>query len=390
MPNPIIGPDQDFALWAVLLFAATLGIWADQTRWGAQISGAVVTLLVTFGLSNVGIIPVTAPSYDAVWTYLVPLAIPLLLFNADLVKIVRETGPILVAFLLGAIGTIVGTVVAYVLLPLGDEGWQLAAIFCATYIGGSVNFAATAETVGLRSGDLLSAGVAADNLVMTLYFLVLFALPSLGWLQHLFGKGQSPQMANSSAVSSFSFVSSKGDSRSDFSLLQLSLVLAFSAFVCAVGFRGAALLGIPGASILIVTILIVVIATGLSNVLSQLTLAETLGKLLMQVFFAAIGASANIGIVLRVGPILFALAIIILVIHLLFLLSAGRLLRLDLVELVVASNANTGGPTTAAAMAAARRWNRLVTPAILCGTLGYAIATFIGTALGNWLQTWSV
>jgi uncharacterized membrane protein len=37
-------------------------------------------------------------------------------------------------------------------------------------------------------------------------------------------------------------------------------------------------------------------------------------------------------------------------------------------------------------MAVARRWHTLVTPAILCGTLGYAVATFIGTALGNWLR----
>ncbi len=35
--------------------------------------------------------------------------------------------------------------------------------------------------------------------------------------------------------------------------------------------------------------------------------------------------------------------------------------------------------------ASAKQWDKLVTPAILCGTLGYAIATFIGVALANWL-----
>jgi uncharacterized membrane protein len=37
-------------------------------------------------------------------------------------------------------------------------------------------------------------------------------------------------------------------------------------------------------------------------------------------------------------------------------------------------------------MAVAKKWNALVIPAILCGTLGYAVATFIGTALGYWLK----
>ena len=82
---------------------------------------------------------------------------------------------------------------------------------------------------------------------------------------------------------------------------------------------------------------------------------------------------------------MFLFAALILSVHLVVILVAGRLLRLDLSEIVIASNANMGGPTTAAAMAVARRWNTLITPAILCGTLGYAVATFIGAAVGRWL-----
>ena len=105
----------------------------------------------------------------------------------------------------------------------------------------------------------------------------------------------------------------------------------------------------------------------------------------MMIFFAVLGATANIGVVLREGPVLFLFAGLILLVHLVVILVGGRLLRLDLREIVIASNANMGGPTTAAAMAVARDWPALVTPAILCGTLGYAVATFIGVAVGHWL-----
>ena len=129
------------------------------------------------------------------------------------------------------------------------------------------------------------------------------------------------------------------------------------------------------------------LATGFPQYLGQLTIAEQIGTLLMQIFFAVIGASANIWQVIQVSPILFVLAALILSVHLLVLLLGGKLLGLDLAELLIASNANMGGPTTAAAMASAKQWDKLVTPAILCGTLGYAISTFIGVALANWLNS---
>ena len=143
----------------------------------------MIAIGTTFVLSNLRVIPSSAPAYDVVWGYLVPLAIPLLLFKADLKRILRESGPTLLAFAAGAVGTVAGTWIAYQLVPLGEEGWKLAGIFCATYVGGSLNYMAASEALDLRSGDLLAAGIAADNLVMTLYFLVLFALPSVGWLK---------------------------------------------------------------------------------------------------------------------------------------------------------------------------------------------------------------
>ena len=145
-------------------------------------------------------------------------------------------------------------------------------------------------------------------------------------------------------------------------------------------------MGWRGGGILVVTAMTVILATTLPRQLDRLKGADVIGSFLMQIFFAVIGASANVAVVLKVGPKLFFFAALILTIHLIFLLIAGKILRLDLSELIIASNANMGGPTTAAAMAVARRWNHLVLPAILCGTLGYAIATFLGVALGQWLK----
>ena len=42
-----------------------------------------------------------------------------------------------------------------------------------------------------------------------------------------------------------------------------------------------------------------------------------------------------------------------------------------------------GGPATAAGMAAAKGWTLSLVPALLMGTLGYSIATFVALALGR-------
>ena len=52
---------------------------------------------------------------------------------------------------------------------------------------------------------------------------------------------------------------------------------------------------------------------------------------------------------------------------------------------MIASNANMGGPTTAAAMAIARGWSKLVLPGLLAGIWGYVIGTFVGIVVAETL-----
>ena len=56
-------------------------------------------------------------------------------------------------------------------------------------------------------------------------------------------------------------------------------------------------------------------------------------------------------------------------------------------KLLLVSNANIGGPTTAAAMAIAKGWKNLIGPILVVGTIGYIIGNYIGTTLGLWFAT---
>lgn len=54
----------------------------------------------------------------------------------------------------------------------------MAAALCASYVGGSINFAATAHALGLVQRGLLAACMAADNLAMGVYLATIMAIPA--------------------------------------------------------------------------------------------------------------------------------------------------------------------------------------------------------------------
>lgn len=57
-------------------------------------------------------------------------------------------------------------------------------------------------------------------------------------------------------------------------------------------------------------------------------------------------------------------AAIIVFVNMTVSLIVGKLLKFNLVDIILASNANIGGPTTAAAIAVSKGWTKLVGPII--------------------------
>ncbi|PCI54687.1 MAG: hypothetical protein COB36_09120 [Alphaproteobacteria bacterium] len=375
---PLVHADWTFALWSILTLLAAFGFWADTTKLGQNISGVALIMALAMALSNFGVLPMTAPAYDVVWSYLVPLAIPLLLLKADLRKVISETGDMLAAFFLGAIGTTIGALIGYFLLPLGEEAPKLAGVFSATYIGGSMNMAAVTQSVGLDP-SIATASVAADNVIGVMYLAFLAMVPSMAFFRWWFKISVSEKKSQDSEAD----VTEKPVVHLE--LKHMAFVLGLSFAICAAGKAMATYFGVDGYSIMFITAITIAVANIFTKQLKNFQGDYEIGLFLMYIFFAAIGISADVVAMLDKAMVIAVYAAIIVVCHAVFIFGMSRFFKLNLFEVVIASNACASGPASAAALAAGRGRHDLVAPAILLGVFGYAVANFVGVMLATWL-----
>ena len=106
----------------------------------------------------------------------------------------------------------------------------------------------------------------------------------------------------------------------------------------------------------------------------------------MYIFFAMVGSSTNATAFIGPAMNLFFYGMLIIIIHLSVVLIVAKLIKVDLAEAIVASGAALVGPAPTAAIAISQGWRSLITPGIMCGILGYAIGTFIGVMVCEFLS----
>ncbi|MBX3446212.1 MAG: DUF819 family protein [Parvibaculaceae bacterium] len=378
MTLPLISADNIFGLLFVFLGLAAFGFWSERTRLGQWLSGVVLTILAGTLLANLRIVPFASPFHDLVWVYAVNLAIPLLLFHADLRKLVSEAGMMLIAFAIAVAGTVAGVLAGFYLIDLGPDANRIVATLGASWIGGSMNFAAVAQTLGLNENGALIATMAATDAVVMVVFMA--AILTMAGSRALLRFIPSKIIATGDDG-----VEHKEEEKPRLDMGALAMLL-FLAAACAFGGRLIAqTLGLGGYSVLFVTLLALALANIFPAWLAKLRGGFDLGMFFMYVFFGVIGAGADVVLMVQTAMPIFFFVVVMATVHLSVVLAGAKLFRIDLAEALIASNAVAVGPATAAAMAASMRWRLLVTPGILLGVFGYAVANFIGVGLAGLL-----
>ena len=395
----LIAADDTWALLALMVASVALAIWLEQKYvWASKISGAIIALLIALAASNLAIIPTSCVLYDdIVWGYAVPMGIPLLLLQCNMKKIWKETGRMMVIFLIGAAGTVAGAFLAYTLLHSFIPGLEgVAAMMTGSYIGGGVNFAALASE--FEVGEIKAATTVADNLLMALYFFGLIFIAGMKFFRKRYSHPHIDAIAESGDLSGAQTQAAAYWSRKDISLKDIAMNFAYAVLVVFAAKLIAAFIGglIPdtgvalhmlhtffGSEYVWITTVSMACATFGEKQVAKLSGSQEIGTYLIYLFLFVIGVPASIVKIIQETPLLLVFTGIMVLVNMLFCFIGGKLLHFDLEDIILASNANIGGPTTAAGMAISQGWSALVGPVMLVGTFGYVIGTYLGILVGG-------
>lgn len=321
------------------------------------------------------------------------LAIPLLLFSADLLGTLRlarttllSSGLCFVCVALSALLT------APLFAPrVGPEGWKVAGMLAGTYTGSMPNLISVAAALEVEAETQVQV-IAADLVVAGLYglFLLSPAVRVFGWLLPAYRSPGGPPSPTSAAEPS--------ESRAvpldpppvpphDWGLsLGLALLIATLAAALALILPRAWAHLESVVAILAVTTLAVL--ASLLPALRALRAGPLLGDFMLVVFCCAFGCLADLSELLESGGLLFAWTCSVLVLGIVGHALLCRLARIDRDTCVITHTAAIYTPAFVPPVAANLKNRELVLAGISAALIGIAAGNYLGLAVAygaRWL-----
>ena len=384
-----ISSTDHWSIWTFLVCMAALSLLLESKfNWAKKITGAVLAMTGGMLASSTGLMPVESEVYDVIWDYIIPLVIPMLLMKVNVLTLFKETGRLMGAFHLAALGTVVGSFVAYYLFRGAIAHLvEITPAMAASYLGGGVNFVAMVAMFDPPK-ELVNATLVADSGVMAIYFLLLIVIPGSVFFRKLFPYTEKTKhLIVGDEVSKEDFGKAK-----PISLLDIAKTVSIAFIIATVSVKISSYFNndqmpvivksILGQKYLVLTTLSLLFPLTMPKTVKNLSGNNEIATFLIFLFFVTIGLPASIISVIRVAPLMILFCAMILFFNFLFVIVLGKLFKYELEEIVLAGVCTSGGPMNGVAIAVSKQWNKMILPAMMAGIWGYVIGNYIGYLIG--------
>ncbi|OZC04106.1 DUF819 domain-containing protein [Rubricoccus marinus] len=319
----------------------------------------VPMLLSTFGVLQpyrpgneaLGITEYVNPAYDLFSYILLPMALFLLMLTIDLKAIASLGKMALIMLLVGTLGIVIGGPIALLVVSLFADTtglWQGMSALSGSWIGGTANMVAMAESVGLRD---LGPVIVVDVVV------------GYGWMGILLFLAGYQERFNAWVGADTSAMDRVDETLKQLDTQRRPLTIETGAIIIGLGIAAAVLSRVLGSSIEPVQIdgqtiisggtWAVLIAVTVGLILSFTPLrkleidgASRLGYVALYMLLTSIGAQGNLFAIAE-APLFLLIGVVWLAVHIGLLFLAAKLLRAPLFFVATGSMANVGGAASA-------------------------------------------
>jgi len=366
---------------AVITMIPVFFVWLERkTKWKVfNFLPAIIWIFLTpIFLSNLDVIPRSTPIYDSFKSWAVPMVIVLMLLDINVRESLRVAWRGVGVMVLGAIGIVVGAAVSFYMFRrgLGPDAWSGFGALAGSWIGGTGNLAAVAE--GLQTpAEMVGIVVVVDNFVYLPYFPLIIGCKRWAARFNAFSRVSEEQVRH--IADSVKEVKKKSREVHFRDLLMLlgwgfTAILAAKALATVMPQFPPVLTENTWAMLLVTTIGIGMSASPLRRVSGSEPLAMTL----IYIYMTMLGASADLR---NIGDAVWFLAagMICIIVHLIVIMLAARLFRVDVSMAAIASVAAVGGAASAPVAASFHR-EELVPVSIMLALIGYGLGNYLGVA----------
>lgn len=378
------------AVFAFLAGIVALVFWLSELPALRRLFEVVPPVIYVYFLpmlaTTAGITPAASPLYDWTVPYLLLFALLLLMVSVDMRSIARLGGMALFMVAAGTLGIIVGGPVSLLLFQgwLPADAWTGFAALSGSWIGGTANMVAIAESVG-TSPDAMGPVIVVDTVVGYGWMGMLIAMAGF---QHGYDRRT---RARTEAVEETNrrLETQAGERRA--MTLRDAILMIGAGMACAVvaAWAGGNLPAVGDPTIISSTTWAVLIVVTGGLLLSFTPVrrleeagASNLGYTALYLLLAGIGAQADLRAVLD-APVYLAAGAVWIAIHVAVLLLAARLVRAPLFFVATGSMANIGGAVSAPVVAGV--YHRAMAPVgLLMAVAGYVLGIY-GALACAWL-----
>lgn len=367
-------------------------IWASKRNRVAEwMSPVVICYLFGILLANVGVVPPgsgASGAASALTIAMVLLAIPLLLFGADLRRWVGIARPTVVSFGLAMVSiSIVAGVLSFVFTDLGAAGWKVAGMTVGVYTGGTANMAAIGTALDVPEATFVALN-AADVVVSSLYLVFLMSVAQrvlLRFLPAFRPATLADGTAGDDELASDDPWAYRPRPAETARALGLAVLVVAVAVGVAFGVAGGAdTAAFDTAAILGITTL--GIAASFVPRIREMPGTYEVGQYLFLVFAVAVGTLANIAELAASFTTVFPYVAVALggAVALHFLLAA--IFRIDADTAIITSTAAVFGPPFVGPIAATLKNREIVVSGLTTGVVGLAVGNYAGLAVAYLLR----